>query len=82
MKAIETIFPVFFMIFLGLLSRIKGWITPDQKEGANKIVFNVLFPVMIFNVLFTSHIGAQAVSIVFYVFIVFSLAIIIGFEYP
>lgn len=79
MKAIETIFPVFFMIFLGLLSRIKGWITPEQKEGANKIVFNVLFPVMIFNVLFTSHIEAQAVSIIFYVFIAFSLAIIIGY---
>ena len=79
MKAIETIFPVFFMIFLGLLSRIKGWITPEQKEGANKIVFNVLFPVMIFNVLLTSHIKMNDISIVLYVFIAFSLAIIIGY---
>lgn len=79
MKAIETIFPVFFMIFLGLLSRIKGWITPEQKEGANKIVFNVLFPVMIFNVLLTSHIKMSDISIVLYVFIAFSLAIIIGY---
>lgn len=79
MKAIETIFPVFFMIFLGLLSRIKGWITPEQKEGANKIVFNVLFPVMIFNVLLTSHIKMSDISIVLYVFIAFSLAIIVGY---
>lgn len=79
MKAIETIFPVFFMIFLGLLSRIKGWITPEQKEGANKIVFNVLFPIMIFNVIFTSHIEAEAFSTVVCVFIAFSLAIIIGY---
>lgn len=79
MKAIETIFPVFFMIFLGLLSRIKGWITPEQKEGANKIVFNVLFPMMIFNVLLTSHIKMSDFSIVLYVFIAFSLAIIIGY---
>ena len=79
MKAIETIFPVFFMIFLGLLSRNKGWITPEQKEGANKIVFNILFPVMIFNVLLTSHIKMSDISIVLYVFIAFSLAIIIGY---
>ena len=62
MKAIETIFPVFFMIFLGLLSRNKEWITPEQKEGANKIVFNILFPVMIFNVLLTSHIKMSDIS--------------------
>lgn len=79
MKAIETIFPVFFMIFLGLLSRNKEWITPEQKEGANKIVFNILFPVMIFNVLLTSHIKMSDISIVLYVFIAFSLAIIIGY---
>ena len=76
MKAIETIFPLFFMIFLGLLSLIKGWITPEQKEGANKIVFTILFPIMIFNVLFTSHIEAQAISIVLYVLAAFSIALI------
>ena len=79
MKAIETIFPVFFMILLGLISRIKGWITPEQKEGANKIVFTILFPIMIFNVLFTSHIEAQAISIVIYVLSAFSIALVIGF---
>lgn len=79
MKALETIFPVFFMIFIGLLSRTKGWITPEQKEGANKIVFNVLFPIMIFNVLFTSHIKISDVSLVLYVLIAFSLTLFVGF---
>ena len=79
MNAIETIFPVFFMIFIGLLSRLKGWITPEQKEGANKIVFNVLFPIMIFNVLFTSSIESSDLTLVLYVLIAFSLTLIIGF---
>ena len=79
MKAIETIFPVFFMILIWLISRIKGWTTPEQKEGANKIVFTILFPIMIFNVLSTSHIEAQAISIVIYVLSAFSIALVIGF---
>lgn len=78
MTALSTVLPVFFMIGLGLLARIKGWITPEQKEGANKIVFNILFPIMIFNVLFTAKIESSAIWIVAYVFVVFSIAMIIG----
>ena len=54
MRAVTTIFPVIFMIGIGIFSRIRGFITPSQKDGANKIVFNILFPIMIFNILFTS----------------------------
>ena len=54
MTALSTLFPVLFMVLLGLISRIKGFITPEQKEGANTIVFNVLFPILIFNILLTS----------------------------
>ena len=50
MAALTTLFPVFFMIGLGAIARIKNWITPEQKDGANNIVFNVLFPSMILNV--------------------------------
>ena len=53
MRAVTTIFPVIFMIGIGTFSRIRGFITPSQKDGANKIVFNILFPIMIFNILFT-----------------------------
>ncbi len=49
MAALSTLFPVFFMVLLGIISRIKGFVTPEQKEGANNIVFNVLFPILIFN---------------------------------
>ena len=78
MTALSTLFPVFFMIGLGVLARIKGWITPQQKEGANHIVFNILFPIMIFNVLFTANISVSVIWIVLYVFIAFVLTMVLG----
>lgn len=32
MNALSTLFPVFFMIILGMIARIKGFISPEQKE--------------------------------------------------
>ena len=78
MNALSTLFPVFFMIILGMIARIKGFISPEQKEGANHIVFNVLFPILIFNVLFTAKIESSAILIVLYVLIVFTLALVLG----
>ena len=43
MKAIEILFPVFFMMFLGWLSHRRGWVTAGQNEGAESLVFNILF---------------------------------------
>ena len=78
MSALSTLFPVFFMIVLGMIARIKNFISPKQKEGANHIVFNVLFPILIFNVLFTAKIEASAILIVLYVLAAFTLAMILG----
>lgn len=78
MAALTTLFPVFFMIGLGAIARIKNWITPEQKDGANNIVFNVLFPIMIFNVLFTAKIETSVIWVIIYVFIAFVLTMIIG----
>ena len=78
MNALSTLFPVFFMIILGMIARIKNFISPKQKEGANHIVFNVLFPILIFNVLFTAKIEASAILIVLYVLAAFTLAMILG----
>lgn len=76
MVALTTLFPVFFMVALGLLARIKGFVTPEQKNGANNIVFNVLFPILIFNVLFTSKIEISAI----YSFICFN-SILFNYDY-
>lgn len=78
MIALTTLFPVFFMVILGLFARIKGFVTVEQKNGANNIVFNILFPILIFNVLFTSKIEASALYIVLYVLIAFCLTMVIG----
>ena len=78
MNALSTLFPVFFMIILGMIARIKGFISPEQKEGTNHIVFNVLFPILIFNVLFTAKIESSAILIVVYVLIAFTLALVLG----
>ena len=34
MAALTTLFPVFFMLALGFIARVKGWITLEQKNGA------------------------------------------------
>lgn len=78
MRAVTTIFPVIFMIGIGIFSRIRGFITPSQKDGANKIVFNILFPIMIFNILFTSKLETSAIFIVLYVFIAYCVILFIG----
>jgi hypothetical protein len=78
MSALSTLFPVFFMIALGFVSKIKNWITPQQKAGANAIVFNILFPIMIFNILLTAKLETSAIFLVGYVFIMFCLMMIIG----
>lgn len=78
MAALSTLFPVFFMVMLGFIARVKGFVTPQQKEGANTIVFQVLFPILIFNILFTSKIESSAILIVGYVFAAFCFTMVIG----
>lgn len=78
MAALTTLFPVFFMLGLGFVSRLKGWITPEQKAGANSIIFTILFPILIFNLLATAEIDASSLSIVGYVFAGLVVATIIG----
>lgn len=62
------------MIGLGLISRIKKWISPEQAQGLNAIVFKILFPVLVFNILFTSSFQAQNFAMMAYVFLAFLAA--------
>ncbi len=78
MAALTTLFPVFFMLALGFIARVKNWITPEQKAGANAIVFQILFPIMIFNLMLTASIESSTFYIVIYVTIAFLIAIAIG----
>lgn len=78
MSALTTLFPVFFMLALGLVSRLKGWITPQQKAGANAIIFNILFPILIFNLMCSATIEMEHIKIIGYVFIIYIIAFIVG----
>ena len=77
MAALTTLLPVFFMLALGYLARIFQWITPEQKQGANTILFDVLFPILIFNLLSTADLDRSVLPIVGYVFVMYLLAILV-----
>ena len=49
--SLKALLPVVEMIGLGNLARRFQWITQEQKEGATILVFGILFPIMVFNLL-------------------------------
>jgi malate permease and related proteins len=49
MEVIITITPIFFIIFLGWVVRKKGFITPEFLEPANRLVYYISIPALIFN---------------------------------
>ena len=78
MTVLTTLFPVFFMLLLGLVSHIKGWVTVNQKNGANSIIFKILFPVLVFNLMANANIELSHISIILYVFIAYLVILVIG----
>ena len=78
MKAVEVLFPVFFMMFLGFLSRKYSWIKPEQNEGAKKIVFNILFPLLVYHVLAESKISESFVPQIIFVDALWIIIYIVG----
>lgn len=78
MTVLTTLFPVFFMLLLGLVSHIKGWVTVDQKNGANSIIFKILFPVLVFNLMANANIELSHISIILYVYIAYLVILVIG----
>lgn len=77
MAALSTLLPVFFMLALGWLCRTFGWVSREQKDGANAIVFDVLFPIMIFNLLASAQLDAGVLPIVGYVLVMYLLALLV-----
>lgn len=78
MKAIQTLFPVFFMIVLGYFCKKRNVISLEQKDGIKKLIFNTLLPIVIFNALFTSTLKSSMFALVLYSFVGWVLAYIIG----
>ena len=80
MKAVEALFPVFFMLFLGLLARKRQWITFAQNEGAKKLVFTILFPLLVYKVLVTSELKSTFLIQIIYMDIIWMIVLFIGFK--
>lgn len=78
MTVLTTLFPFFFMLLLGLVSHIKGWVTVNQKNGANSIIFKILFPVLVFNLMANANIELSHISIILYVYIAYLVILVIG----
>lgn len=77
MAALTTLLPVFCMLALGFASRKLGWVTLEQKNGANSILFDILFPVLIFNLLSSADLNASVLPIVGYVLVMYLVAILV-----
>lgn len=77
MAALETLLPVFSMLALGWLCRTLGWVTREQKEGANALVFGVLFPILIFNLLASAQLDLGVLPVVGYVLVFYLLSLFV-----
>lgn len=78
MKAIEILFPVFFMMFLGWLSHRRGWVTAEQNEGAKSLVFNILFPLLVFHVLVKAELSTNFIYEILFLDAAWILVYLIG----
>jgi predicted permease len=75
--AVTTLLPVFFMLALGFASRVLGWVSPQQKAGANDILFGILFPILIFNLLASADLDVSVLPVVGYVAVAYMLALLV-----
>lgn len=59
MSIISTIIPIFLIIFLGLLAKQKGFFTPDFISQANRLVYYIAIPAMIFSAISKAALKTQ-----------------------
>jgi len=59
MSTIQTIIPIFAIILLGVLARQKGFITQPFLEPANRLVYYLAIPAMIFRAISGSSLSSE-----------------------
>jgi len=59
MNIISTIVPVFIIIFLGLFAKQKRFITPEFLNQANRLVYYIAIPAMIFSSISKAALNTQ-----------------------
>ncbi|NDY71503.1 AEC family transporter [Desulfobacter hydrogenophilus] len=59
MDIISTIIPIFIIIFLGIFARHKGFLSQDFLHQANRLVYYIAIPAMIFSAIAKSSLKTQ-----------------------
>lgn len=59
MQAIAKIFPVFFVLLMGLYARKRNWISHDQNDGIKSLALGILFPFLIYNIVASASLDKQ-----------------------
>lgn len=59
MDIISTILPIFIIIFLGIFARHKGFLSRDFLHQANRLVYYIAIPAMIFSAIAKSSLKTQ-----------------------
>lgn len=59
MQILNTIIPIFMIIFLGLFAKRKGFIPPEFLGPANRLVYYLAIPAMIFRAISKASLKAQ-----------------------
>ena len=59
MNITATIVPIFAIIILGWLARRKGFLPPEFLNPANRLVYHIAIPAMIFNALSKTNLSTQ-----------------------
>jgi len=57
--SVQAVFPLFFMMLLGLVIQKKSWLDPDELSRLNNVVFNLIFPFLVFNNIYTTDLNAS-----------------------
>lgn len=78
LSAITTLAPVLFMLILGYAAKSFHWISEEQKNGANTIVFNLLFPIMIFNLLASTQMNMDILPMTLFILAAYFLFFFLG----
>jgi malate permease and related proteins len=59
MNIATTIIPIFAVIFMGWLARMKGFIQPEFLEPANRLVYYIAIPALIFHAISKASLRTQ-----------------------
>ena len=59
MQAIAKLFPVFFVLLMGLYTRKRNWISHEQNDGIKSLALGILFPFLIYNIVASASLDKQ-----------------------